>query len=278
VAAAFIEHHAEAGHPDFKRFRSRLPADLPGVLAPSLEALRVQVVENIAFDDSALINVVEGHMQATGNGASVIAEASQAPFDDRHLLGHVSRVWPPSATKQLSVFAVLRNELLNEHTDNYEICQSVFPGLFPLGVPKTQHGYFPKHAWKTMLDSCQSGFERSVAFLGCSGDAKMRRERSLASSLTVKSSKHFPAFGALVGDSALLEKMTVAVRNPQGETASGRNGVREKRRLKNSENARGALQRAVAVHENARGMLQRTVTAHKNARGALERAVAVPEN
>ena len=77
VAAAFIKYHAEAGHPDFKRFRSRLPADLPGVLATSLEALRTQIVENIAFDDSALINVVEGHMQATGNGASVISEASQ---------------------------------------------------------------------------------------------------------------------------------------------------------------------------------------------------------
>jgi hypothetical protein len=48
----------------------------------------------------------------------------------------------------------------------------------------------------------------------------MRRERSLASSLAVKSSKHFPAFEALVGDSAFHEKMTVAVRNPQGSTAS----------------------------------------------------------
>jgi len=220
VAAAFIKYHAEAGHPDFKRFRSRLPADLPGVLATSLEALRTQIVENIAFDDSALINVVEGHMQATGNGASVIAEASQAPFDDRHLLDHVSRVCPPSATNQLSVSAVLRNELLNEYTDNHEIYQSAFPGLFPLGVPKTQHGHFPKHAWKTMLDSYQSGFERSVAFVGYSGDAKMRRERSLASSLAVKSSKHFPAFEALVSDSAFHEKMTVAVRNPQGATAS----------------------------------------------------------
>jgi hypothetical protein len=71
-----------------------------------------------------------------------------------------------------------------------------------------------------MLDSYQSGFERSVAFVGYSGDAKMRRERSLASSLAVKSSKHFPAFEALVGDSAFHEKMTVAVRNPQGSTAS----------------------------------------------------------
>jgi len=158
-------------------------------------------------------------MQATGDGASVMAEDSRVAPDDRDLLDHVSRVCAPSATKQLSVFAVLRNELLNEYTENHEIYQSAFPGLFPLGVPKTQHGPFPKHAFPTMLDSYQSGFERSVAFVGLSGNAKMRRERSMASSLVVKSSKHFAAFEALVGDSAFHDKMTIAVRSPQGDTA-----------------------------------------------------------
>ena len=63
VAAEFIAYHAEAGHPDFKGFRNRLPTNLADVLTPSLEALRAQIVENMAFDDSALINVIEGHMQ-----------------------------------------------------------------------------------------------------------------------------------------------------------------------------------------------------------------------
>ena len=72
-----------------------------------------------------------------------------------------------------------------------------------------------------MLDSYQPGFERSVAFVGLySGDAKMRRERSLASSLAVKSTKHFPAFEALVGDSSFHDQLATAVRNPTGSTAS----------------------------------------------------------
>jgi hypothetical protein len=220
VAVAFIAYHAEAGHPDFKRFRHRLPDDLPGVLAPSLEAMRKQIIKNIAFDDSALINVVEGHMQATGDGTSVVAEASSAPPDDRHLLDHVSRILPLSAKKKLEISAVLRNDLLNEYTDNHEIYQSAFPGLFPLGVHKSQHGPFPKHEWKTMLDGYQPGFERSVAFVGLSGNAKMRRERSVASSIMVKSKKHFPAFEALVGDSSFHSKLTAAVHNPTGSTAS----------------------------------------------------------
>ena len=71
-----------------------------------------------------------------------------------------------------------------------------------------------------MLDSYQSGFERSIAFVGLSGDAKMRRERSVASSLMVKSKKHFPAFEALVSDSSFHDQLATAVRNPTGSTAS----------------------------------------------------------
>ena len=219
VAAEFIRYHAAAGHPDFIRFRNRLPDDLHDVLAPSLKAIQKQIIDNMAFDGSALINVVEGHMQATGDGASVMTETSNAPTDDRHLLDHVSRISPLSPTKKMSVTAAVRNELVNEYTDNHEIYQSAFPGLFPLGVPSTQHGPFPKHVFKTLLGSYQNGYERSVAFVGLSGDAKMRRERSVASSLMVKSPRYFSAFEALVGDSAFHDKLATAVRNPAGETA-----------------------------------------------------------
>ena len=222
LGAAFINYLAEAGHPDFVRFRGLIP-DI-GAFAPQLEAaledMRGEILDGASVEEGQLIQTVESQMQAEGSGSSVISIEATAPADDRELFDFVTRATPLAAERKISVSALVRNELLNEYSENNELYQSAFPSLFPLGVPEEQRRPFPMRDWGPMLLGYQPGFERSVNFVGHSGDAAMRRARSLSASLAVKSTKKFAAFEALVGNEELFHsKVQDAVVNPEGAAA-----------------------------------------------------------
>ena len=223
VGAEYINYLAEAGHPDFKRFQNLIPG--VGAFAPqlqaALESIRTEILDAASVEDGQLIQTVESHMQAEGDGASVVAPEAMAPSDDRVLLDLVARETPLTKEQKIAITAVVRNELMNEYLENRELYQSAFPGLFPLGVPKEQRGPFPLRAWRPMLLGYQPDFERSDNFVGYTGDAVMRRDRSLSASLAFSSKRKFPAFEALVSADDFNSKLQDAVANPDGSAAKG---------------------------------------------------------
>ena len=220
TAAAFIAYHAEAGHPDFLKFRGKLPQGLADCIGPMLQTFQDHVVDAMELIDDPLTSVVESHMQAEGNGSSVVASDALSASSDRHFFAAAANFAPIGDEKKAAIQAAVSTSMVDEYRDNHVLYSSAFPGLFPLGVPGNQSGPFPQHVWQTCLLGYQSAFERSVNFVGMSGDAKMRRLRCISASLAVKSKEKFKEFEAMVSDQkGFYETMLNAVEQPTGERA-----------------------------------------------------------